>query len=178
MEENIYASEPRKQLASYQPRPMVSSARPKYRNPRPVVKNKVSKDPLNFDVGAPKKQIWDQQQEVVNASKPRIYLQAEQAETLQVSYSPPTIEEYSPPSSSNQTNPMIVASPATVAVYPQIFSPIYSGKIRIDPKPIAFIRNLFVNSNGVRSKLRVTPLLLTIMVIGLFSFGIYTNLHY
>jgi len=177
MEENIYASTPRKQLTSYQPRPMVGSVRPKYRNPRPKVNNKVSKDPLNFDVGAPKKQTWDQQQDVANVSKPRVYLQAEQAETSQVSYSPPTIEEYSPPSASNQASPMITASPAAVAVYPQLFSPIYSGKIRIDPKPIAFIRKLFVSTNGVSSKLRITPLVLTIMAVGLFSFGIYTNLH-
>jgi hypothetical protein len=177
MDETIYTSAPRKQMTSYQPRPVAGSVRPKYRNPRPVAKNRASKDPINFDVGAPKKQSWDQQQEVAPFTTPREYPFEENSAIKQAAYVPPTIEHYAPPDSISATVPVMQTATTSVAVYPQMFAPIYSGKIQIDPKPIAFIKSLFLSANGVSSKLRLTPLLLTIMAVGLFSFGIYTNLH-
>ncbi len=177
MDETIYTSAPRKQMTGYQPRPVAGSVRPKYRNPRPVTKNKISKDPINFDVGAPKKQSWDQQQEVAPFNTPREYPFEENSAIKQAAYVPPTIEHYAPPDSISATVPVMQTATTSVAVYPQMFAPIYSGKIQIDPRPIAFIKSLFLSTNGVSSKLRLTPLLLTIMAVGLFSFGIYTNLH-
>jgi len=177
MDETIYSSMPRKQTIGYQPRPVASSIRPKYRNPRPEVKSKAPKNPINFDVGMPKKQIWNQPQAGVLDEKQRTYLQEEPAASVQINYTAPSIESYESPPSPESVSSFVQPSVNVVAVYPQIFAPIYSGKIQLDTKPIAFLKSLFMRTNGVTSKLRVTSLILTIMAVGLFSFGIYTNVH-
>ena len=177
MSENLYTSQPRKLTTSYQPRPVISSERPKYRNPK-IQPKKISQEPVSFDVGVPKKQNWGYQEEVKQVTPVSLH-------EVQVDRSlsaPPSIEEYEQPaplSYSPTASPTVVG--ASVVALPNISQPfvqVFSGRIAVDPFIIRAVKSFFLDtSNNAKFKIKPTSALFTLMAVVLFSFGIYTNLH-